>query len=50
MIDDDGSELIAIQIELPDGLNLQLPNGSKLLLPKIQIQAESFDIKAWCCC
>ena len=44
MIDDDGSELIAIQIELPTGFNIQLPNDSKLVISK-NSGSESYDIK-----
>ena len=44
MIDDDGSELIAIQIELPDGLNVNLPGGSKLVITSSGTSG-SFDIR-----
>ena len=42
MIDDDGSELIAIQVDIPTGLNVNLPSGSKLLSSKT---SGSFDIR-----
>ena len=44
MIDDDGSELIAIQVDIPDGLNVNLPSGSKLVITSSGTSG-SFDIR-----
>ena len=44
MIDDDGSELIAIQVDIPDGLNVNLPSGSKLVITSSGTPS-SFDIR-----
>ena len=44
MIDKDGSELIAIQVDIPDGLNVTLPGGSKLVITSIGTPG-SFDIR-----
>ena len=44
MIDDDGSELIAIQVDIPNGLNVNLPSGSKLVITSSGTPG-SFDIR-----